>query len=232
MADLGQLARRANTACPPRPSPEPPGDDDPDDDALALCYGRHADDHRQPHRQAVRGPDPGRHDQGDRPAPDQSHAGRVRPDDLRPGVHEHGRLQEPDHLHRRRQGHPALPRLPDRAARRAERLPRDRLPDSRSASCRRQKQLDEWTHADHAAHDAAREHREADGGLPARRAPDGGVHQHRRRALDLLSRRQGDLLARVAPAADHPADRQGAEHRGLCLPPHASAARSSSPTTT
>ena len=37
-------------------------------------------------------------------------------------------VQERDHLHRRRQGHPPLPRLPDRAARRAEHLPRDRVP--------------------------------------------------------------------------------------------------------
>ena len=36
---------------------------------------------------------------------------RVRHDDVRPGVHEHGRVPQPDHLHRRRQGHPALSRL-------------------------------------------------------------------------------------------------------------------------
>ena len=38
--------------------------------------------------------------------------------------------------HRRRQRHPALSRLPDRATRRKERLPRDGLPASSSASCR------------------------------------------------------------------------------------------------
>ena len=31
-------------------------------------------------------------------------------------------VPQPDHLHRRRQGHPALPRLPDRAAGREEHL--------------------------------------------------------------------------------------------------------------
>ena len=54
--------------------------------------------------------------------------GRFRAHDLRPGVHEHGLVQEPDHLHRRRQGHPPLPRVSDRAAGREEQLPRDRLP--------------------------------------------------------------------------------------------------------
>ena len=39
---------------------------------------------------------------------------RVR--DARPGVHEHRVDEERDHLPRRREGHPALPRLPDRAA--------------------------------------------------------------------------------------------------------------------
>ena len=38
---------------------------------------------------------------------------------LRPGVHEHRGVPQPHHLHRRRQGHPRIPRLPDRAARRA-----------------------------------------------------------------------------------------------------------------
>ena len=43
-----------------------------------------------------------------------------------------------DHLHRRRRRHPALPRLPDRAARREVDLPRGRLPaDLRRAARRR-----------------------------------------------------------------------------------------------
>ena len=54
--------------------------------------------------------------------------GRLRPDDLRPGVHEHGVLPQLDHLHRRRRRHPRVPRLPDRAALRALHLPRGRLP--------------------------------------------------------------------------------------------------------
>ncbi len=53
---------------------------------------------------------------------------RLRPDGLRPGVHEHGLLPQRDHLHRRRRRHPPAPRLPDRAALRALQLPRGRLP--------------------------------------------------------------------------------------------------------
>ena len=45
-----------------------------------------------------------------------------------PALHQHRGLQEPDHLHRRRQGHPQLPRLPDRAAGGEEHVPGDRLP--------------------------------------------------------------------------------------------------------
>ena len=137
----------------------------------------------------VRDPDPGRHDPRDGSAPDQGRPRRVRDDDLRPGVHEHRRLPQPDHVHRRRQGHPALSRLPDRAAGRAQRLPRDRLPDSvrRAADDRRSSSSgrSEITRA----HDAPREHQEVPRGLPLRRAPDGHVPQRGRRAVDVLSRR-------------------------------------------
>ena len=47
---------------------------------------------------------------------------------LRPRLHLHGLLRKPDHLHRRRQGHPALPRLSDRPAGRELQLPRGLLP--------------------------------------------------------------------------------------------------------
>ena len=48
----------------------------------------------------------------------------------------------------------------------------------------------------HAAHDAPREHQEVHGGVPVRRAPDGHLPQHGRRALDVLPRREADLLDR------------------------------------
>ena len=41
-----------------------------------------------------------------------------RPGDLRPGLRQHRVVRVGDHLHRRRRRHPALPRLPDRPARR------------------------------------------------------------------------------------------------------------------
>src|SRR6266508_5715910 len=81
-------------------------------------------DHARAHPKDVLGTDlrggrRGRHgDPRDRPAPDQGRRERVRPDELRPRVHEHGIVQERDYLHRWRQGHPALPGLSYRAARR------------------------------------------------------------------------------------------------------------------
>ena len=63
------------------------------------------------------------------PAPDQDRRRGLRPDVLRPGVHEHRVVPVGDHVHRRRQGHPRVPRLPDRAARREAR------PTSRSPTC-------------------------------------------------------------------------------------------------
>ena len=62
--------------------------------------------------------------------------------------------------------------------------------------------------------------------------PMGDLPEHRRRAVDVLSRRQAHLRQGVAAAADAPADRQGAEHRRLRLSATASAARTSTPTTT
>ena len=48
-------------------------------------------------------------------------------------------------------------------------------------------QLQAWTQRDHAPHDAAREHQEVHGGVPVRRAPDGHLPEHGRRAVDVLS---------------------------------------------
>ena len=52
--------------------------------------------------------------------------GRFRPDDLRSGLPQYRRLPQRHHLHRRRQGHPAVPRLSYRADRREGQLPRGR----------------------------------------------------------------------------------------------------------
>ena len=57
-----------------------------------------------------------RHDSRDRSPADQGQRRRFRDDDVRSGVHEHRLVQEQDHVHRRRQGDPALPGIPHRAA--------------------------------------------------------------------------------------------------------------------
>ena len=72
-----------------------------------------------------------------------------------PGLRQHRVVHLRDHLHRRRRRHPALPRLPDRAARREVHLPRDQLPaDLRRAARPRPS----WrsSPADQPAHAAAR----------------------------------------------------------------------------
>ena len=91
-------------------------------------HARYALHHRQPHRQAYEVPDQGRHHPGHGPAADQGGRRRLRADDVRPGLHEHRVVPQRDHLHRRRQGRPGVPRLPDRAAGREEHLPRGRVP--------------------------------------------------------------------------------------------------------
>ena len=69
---------------------------------------------------------------------------RIRADVLRPGVHEHGVVPQLDHLHRRRRGDPAAPRLPDRAAVRALDLPRGRLPADQRPPAERRPSSQDW----------------------------------------------------------------------------------------
>ena len=49
--------------------------------------------------------------------------------------------------------------------------------------------------------------------------PHGHFSEHRRRPVDVLSPRQGHRRPRLAAPADDSADREGAEHRRLRLPP-------------
>ena len=141
-----------------------------------------------------------------------------RPRDLRPGVPEHGGLPKRDHLHRRRQGHPLVSRLSHRAAGGALHLSRVGLPAAVRGAADRgaAAQLD---HRHHAAHDAARERQEADGGVPVRRASDGDLHQHRRCAVHALSRRQAGVRSAGAQPAVPAAGREGREHRRLRVSP-------------
>ena len=187
-------------------------------DEAGVSGAGHADDHRQPHRQDLRGPDRGRHDPRHRAAQDQGRRRRLRAHDLRPGVHEHGVVSLVDHLHRRRQGDPRVPRLPDRAARREVHLPRGRLP----ADQRRAPDADGARRVDapdHDAHVRAREHQGVHAGLPLRRAPDGDAAGVGRRALDLLPGGQPDQGPGAARHAGRAADREDADARRLLLPP-------------
>ena len=80
-----------------------------------------------------------------------------RPDHLRPRLRQHRRRSQlRDHLHRRRRGHPALPRLPDRAARGALDVPRDQLPADLRRAADRRTELDDVHRQDQPAHAAAR----------------------------------------------------------------------------
>ncbi len=166
----------------------------------------------------LRGRDHGRHGAGDGPAPDQGRRRRLRAHDLRPGVHEHRVVPVGDHVHRRRQGHPRVPRLSDRAARRALDLPRGGLPahPRRAADGRAAARLDV---RDHGPHVRARERQELHAGLPPRRPPDGDAAGLGRRPLDLLPRRQRHRRPRQPDDADHPADREDADAGRLRLPP-------------
>ena len=137
---------------------------------------------------------------------------------LRPGVHDDRPDVELHHLPRRRRRHPALPRLPDRAAGRAVDLPRGGLPaDPRRAADRRAvRRLDA---RDHLPHLHPREHAQAlRGGLPLRRPSHGHAAVGDRRPVDLLPRGQGHRRPRHPRQADHPADRQDAD-AGRGLPP-------------
>ena len=121
-------------ASPPRPSPDE--DRAVSNDSLSVIDNRTG--------KQLRAPDRRRHHQGDRPPADQDRRRRFRPDDLRPGLHEHRRLPERHHLHRRRPGHPPLPRLSDRGAGREGQLPRGGLPAGRGRAADRGRSWTKW----------------------------------------------------------------------------------------
>ena len=189
--------------------------------------GREHHDHRQPHGRLDRGPDRQRRCRRRRVA--QAAARRLV---LRPGVHDDrgvcsSAITDLDGDDR----HPALPRLPDRAARRAVDLPRGRLPaHPRRAADRRSSSSSGARH--HVPHVHPREHAQAvHGGLPLRRPPDGHARVGGRRAVDLLSRGQGHRRRRSPRQADRAPHRQDADARRLLRTASASACRSSIPTT-
>ena len=123
-----------------------------------------------------------------------------------------------DHLPRRRERRPGIPRLPDRAARRPVDLPGGRLParPRRAADGRAARGMGR---RDHDPHLRARERQGLHAGLPPRRSSDGDAAGLGRRAVDLLPGRQRDQGSVQPPHPDDPADRQDADARRLRLPP-------------
>ncbi len=123
-----------------------------------------------------------------------------------------------DHVHRRREGHPRVPRLSDRAARRAVELPRGRLPaDPRRAPLRAAARGVDAPH--HDPHVRARERQGVHAGLPLRRPPDGDAAGLRRRALDVLSRGERDQGRGHPLHPGDPAAREDADAGGVRVPP-------------
>ena len=119
------------------------------------------------------------------------HPQAVRPDrqvHVRPGLHVDGGVQLGDHLHRRRQGRAAVPRLSDRQTSRDNAdfletcylLLNGELPNAAAEGRVRRDR--------HEAHDGARADALLLPRLPSRRAPDGGAGRLRRRAVGVLSR--------------------------------------------
>ena len=116
--------------------------------------------------------DPGRH----RGRARHRHRQAARQDGLRgarPGLHEHRLDHERDHLHRRREGDPPLPRHPHRAARREVDLRRDGLPAHLRQAAQRASELDRLLHAAHPALADPRGHEALLRRLPGDGAPHG-----------------------------------------------------------
>ena len=93
----------------------------------------------------LRDPDRGRGHPGPGPARHQGRRGRLRAALLRPAFGEHRQLPQRHHLHRRRAGDPALPRLSHPGAGRAGQLPRELAWLLVSGDLPEQPQLADWT---------------------------------------------------------------------------------------
>ena len=130
-----------------------------------------------------------------------------------PGFTSTASCETQDHLHRRRQGRPAAPRLPDRAAGRAERLPGGLLPAAqrRAADARSRRPSSSTTSP---TTRCCTSRSTVLPRLPPRRAPDGGHVRRGRRAVGLLPRLHRHQRSAAADDRRAPADRQDADDRG------------------
>src|SRR5579862_1628379 len=183
-----------------------------DQPARVPGHGRRdADRAGQPHGRRARDPDRRRNDPRDG-------AAEARADVVRPGLPQHRVDEELDHVHRRRRRDPPLSRLPDRAARRARELPRDRV-----AHLRRRAADEGRAHGvgerGPLPHLRAHERDDVPRRLPPRRAPDGDAARGDGGAVDLLSRREGDWRRREPPPPEAAADREVPDDRRVGVPP-------------
>ena len=139
--------------------------------------------------------------------PDRAHRPRLR-------LREHRVDAVGDHLHRRRAGHPALPRLPDRAARRALDVPRGRLAAHlrRAADRRPARRV---RREDPSPHAAARRPQALLLGAAAHRAPHVGALERGVGAVDVLRGLARPARPRARRAHDGAPAREAARDRGL-----------------
>ncbi len=145
-----------------------------------------------------------------------------------PGLPEHRVVPERDHVHRRRRGDPPLPRLPDRAGRRAGGLPRDLVPAARGrASDRGSARALGRRRPD--PHLRPHEHQRVPRGVPLRRASDGDAARRGRGAVDLLPGREAHRRSREPLSPARAADREAADDRRVHLPPRARPALRAAP---
>ena len=127
--------------------------------------------------------------------------------DVRHRLRQHGRLQVGDHLHRRRRGHPALPRLPDRAAGREVDASWRRPTSCSTASCPTAEQLDRLHRQGQPPHGDRRAHARDVPHLPAPLAPDARAVGRRHGA--------GPVLAPTRSASSDEQDRR--RHATGCM---------------
>ena len=128
-------------------------------------------------------------------------------------------LPQLDHLHRRRRGHPAAPRLPDRAALRALQLPRGRLPADQRRAARPQPSSRSGSTRSRSTPSCTRTSRtscRASATTPTRWAC-WSPRSARCRPSTPTPTRSTTRTIRGDP--DHPPAREDADARGLRLPP-------------
>ena len=138
------------------------------------------------------------------PRPDRAHHPRLR-------VPQHRLVRVGDHLHRRRRGHPPLPRHPDRAARRGPRSRRSsrRRTCSSTASSPTRTQLDDVPLRRSASTRCSTRTRSGSSTASRRtRTRWASLSSVGQRAVDLLPRQHRPARPRAGPALDRPADGQ------------------------